>query len=138
MDRLTTLWTHLSPYGKEFQTLNNSVGSLKGKTVLVTGASRGIGRQLALMCAQDGANVVILAKTDIPHPKLPGTIHTAAEMIREKTGSKVLALKVDIRDEEEVKLAIEKTVALFGGLDIVINNASSLNLVQTEECKMKR
>lgn len=83
----------------------------------------------------------MLAKTDIPHPKLPGTIYSAAEEIREAskgTGAKILPLRVDIRDENEVKSAIEKAVALFGGLDIVVCNASSLNLVKTEECTMKQ
>jgi citronellol/citronellal dehydrogenase len=138
MDRLTNLWTHLSSYGIEYQNITNGVGSLKGKTVLVSGASRGIGEAIAFRCAQDGANVVLLAKTDIPHPKLPGTIHEAAENMRQKTGSKILPLKVDIRDEKEVAEAIEKAVALFGGIDIVVCNASSLNLVKTEEATMKQ
>jgi citronellol/citronellal dehydrogenase len=141
MDRLANLWTHLSPYGPEYQSLTNEVGTLKGKTVLVSGASRGIGEAIAKRCAMDGANVILLAKTDIPHPKLPGTIYSAAEEIREAskgTGARVLPLRVDIRDEAEVKSAIEKAVALFGGLDIVVCNASSLNLVKTEECTMKQ
>src|SRR6516225_7719608 len=95
---------------------------LSGKTLFITGASRGIGLAIGLKCARDGANVAIAAKTAEPHPKLTGTIFTAAEEI-EAAGGKALPLQVDIRDEEGVKAALDKTVATFGGLDIVVNNA---------------
>jgi citronellol/citronellal dehydrogenase len=99
--------------------------SLKDRTLFVTGASRGIGLAIALRAARDGANIAIAAKTDTPHPKLPGTIFTAAEEIR-KAGGKALPLVVDVRDETQVKNAIEQTVTTFGGLDIVVNNASAV------------
>src|SRR5690349_22231882 len=99
--------------------------SLKGKTLFITGASRGIGLAIALKCARDGANIAIAAKTETPHPKLEGTIHTAAEQI-EKAGGKALPLPVDVRDETSVKAAIDKTAETFGGLDIVVNNASAV------------
>src|SRR5256885_10115228 len=97
--------------------------SLKGKTLFITGASRGIGLAIALRAARDGANIAIAAKTESPHPKLEGTIYTAAEAI-EKAGGHALPLVVDVRDEAIVKSALEQTVARFGALDIVINNAS--------------
>ncbi|MCG7392395.1 NAD(P)-dependent oxidoreductase [Microvirga sp. ACRRW] len=111
--------------------------SLKGKTLFITGASRGIGLAIGLRAAQDGANVVIAAKTAEPHPKLPGTIYTAAEEI-EKAGGKALPLIVDVRDEEAVSGAIAKTVETFGGLDIVVNNASAISLTPTLMTDMKR
>lgn len=111
--------------------------SLKGKTLFITGASRGIGLAIGLRAAQDGANVVIAAKTAEPHPTLPGTIHTAAQEI-EAAGGKALPLMVDVRDEEAVKGAIEQTVATFGGLDIVVNNASAISLTPTPQTDMKR
>lgn len=111
--------------------------SLKGKTLFITGASRGIGLAIGLRAAQDGANVVIAAKTTEPHPKLPGTIYTAAEEI-EKVGGKALPLVVDVRDEVAVSGAIEKTVETFGGLDIVVNNASAISLTPTPVTDMKR
>jgi citronellol/citronellal dehydrogenase len=111
--------------------------SLKGKTLFITGASRGIGLAIGLKAARDGANVAIAAKTDTPHPKLPGTIHTAAAEI-EKVGGKALPLVVDVRDEESVKTAIERTVATFGGLDIVINNASAIQLTPVAQTDMRR
>src|ERR687894_56275 len=97
--------------------------SLKGKTLFITGASRGIGLAIGLRAARDGANIAIAAKTAEPHPKLPGTIYTAAEAI-EAAGGTALPLIVDVRDEGVVKGAIDATVARFGGLDIVVNNAS--------------
>jgi len=115
----------------------SNVKPLAGKTVLVTGASRGIGLAIALKCARDGANVAILAKTADPHPKLPGTIFTAASEI-EAAGGKPLPLKVDIRDEEAVKTAVDRTVATFGGLDIVVNNASAISLTPSQATDMKR
>lgn len=104
--------------------------SLKDKTVFITGASRGIGKEIALRAALDGANIAIAAKTDRPHPKLPGTIHTVAEEV-EKTGGRALALKLDICDSEEVRLAADKAAAHFGGIDILVNNASAIYLEDT-------
>jgi citronellol/citronellal dehydrogenase len=111
--------------------------SLKGKTLFITGASRGIGLAIALRAARDGANVAVAAKTDKPHPKLEGTIHTAAEEI-EKAGGKALPLACDIRDEAQVAGAIDKTAAHFGGIDIVVNNASAIQLTRTPDTDMKR
>ena len=111
--------------------------TLNGKTLFITGASRGIGLAIGLRAAQDGANVVIAAKTAEPHPKLPGTIYTAAKEI-ETAGGRALPLVVDVRDEEAVKGAIAKTVETFGGLDIVVNNASAINLTPTPQTDMKR
>ena len=110
---------------------------LAGKTLFVTGASRGIGLAIAQRCARDGANVAIAAKTAEAHPKLPGTIFTAAREI-EAAGGKALPLQTDIRDEEAVKAAIEKTVSHFGGLDILVNNASAISLTTIEATEMKR
>ncbi|MFE1600886.1 SDR family oxidoreductase [Methylobacterium sp. ID0610] len=111
--------------------------SLKGKTLFITGASRGIGLAIGLRAARDGANVAIAAKTAEPHPKLDGTIHTAAEAI-EKAGGTALPLVVDVRDEGQVKAAIDATAARFGGLDIVVNNASAISLTNTPATDMKR
>lgn len=111
--------------------------SLKGKTLFITGGSRGIGLAIALKAARDGANVAIAAKTVDPHPKLEGTIHTAAAEI-EKAGGKALALAVDVRDEAAVKDALDRTAAHFGGLDIVVNNASAIQLTQTAATDMRR
>src|SRR6187549_2449088 len=99
--------------------------SLKNKTVLITGGSRGIGKAIALRLAQEGANIAIAAKTTEPHPRLEGTIFTAAEEIR-KHGVQVLPLQCDIRDEEQIEKAVRATVETFGGLDILINNASAI------------
>src|ERR1700722_15742275 len=111
--------------------------SLKGKTLFITGASRGIGLAIGLRAARDGANVAIAAKTAEPHPKLAGTIYTAAEDI-ERAGGKALPLIVDVRDEMMVKEAIDKTAARFGGIDIVVNNASAIQLTDTSHTDMKR
>jgi citronellol/citronellal dehydrogenase len=111
--------------------------TLKGKTLFITGASRGIGLAIGLRAARDGANIVIAAKTTEPHPKLEGTIYSAAEAIT-KAGGKALPLVVDVRDEDSVKAAIAMTVETFGGLDIVVNNASAINLARTEAVDMKR
>ncbi len=111
--------------------------SLKGKTLFITGASRGIGLAIALKAARDGANIAIAAKTVDPHPKLEGTIHTAASEI-EKAGGKALPLAVDVRDEAAVKSALDQTAAHFGGLDIVVNNASAISLTPVAQTDMKR
>ena len=111
--------------------------SLKGKTLFISGGSRGIGLAIALRAARDGANVTIAAKTDTPHPKLPGTIHTAAAEI-EAVGGKALGLLCDIREEAQVVEAVAKTVERFGGIDICVNNASAIQLTGTLETDMKR
>ena len=111
--------------------------SLKNKTIIVSGGSRGIGLAIVKECAKEGANIVILAKTTTPHPKLPGTIYTAAKEI-ESVGGKALPLKCDIRHEKEVLECVKKAVDTFGGIDIVINNASAINLSDTQTLKMKR
>jgi citronellol/citronellal dehydrogenase len=111
--------------------------SLAGKTLFITGASRGIGLAIALKAARDGANVAIAAKTTAPHPKLPGTIYTAADEI-EAAGGRALPLVVDVRDEAAVMDAVDRTVATFGGLDIVVNNASAISLTSTVETDMRR
>jgi citronellol/citronellal dehydrogenase len=113
------------------------MGTLSGKTLFVTGASRGIGKAIALRAAADGANVIIAAKTAEAHPKLPGTIYSAAEEI-EKAGGKALACVVDVRNEEQIHDAVSKGVAAFGGIDILVNNASAINLTGTLETPMKR
>jgi citronellol/citronellal dehydrogenase len=111
--------------------------SLKGKTLFITGGSRGIGHAIALRAARDGANVVIAAKTVKPHPKLPGTIYSAAEEI-EAAGGKALPLQVDIRNEQEIAAAAKAAAQEFGGIDILVNNASAINLTGTLETRMKR
>lgn len=113
------------------------MANLKGKTIFISGASRGIGRAIALRCAQDGANIVIVAKTATPHPKLEGTIHSVAEEVI-AAGGKALPLQVDIRYEEQIQAAVEQTVATFGGLDILVNNASAISLTPTLATEMKR
>src|SRR5215813_359016 len=110
---------------------------LAGKTLFITGASRGIGLALALAAARDGANIAIAAKTEAPHPKLPGTIHTAAAEI-EAAGGRALPLAVDVRDEAAVKTAIDRTAAHFGALDIVVNNASAISLTPVATTDMRR
>ncbi len=111
--------------------------TLKGKTLFITGGTRGIGLAIALRAAQDGANIVIAAKTDTPHPQLPGTLDTAIIEI-EKAGGKALAIKTDIRDEDQIAAAVAQTVEQFGGIDILVNNASAINLTGTLETPMKR
>ncbi len=113
------------------------MGSLQGKTLFITGASRGIGLAIALRAARDGANVVIAAKSSVPNPKLPGTIHTAAAQVK-AAGGKALAIQCDIREEEQVQEAIGATVAAFGGIDILVNNASAIWLAGTLDTPMKR
>src|SRR5690606_6023752 len=111
--------------------------SLKGKTLFISGGSRGIGLAIALRAARDGANVTIAAKTAEPHPKLPGTIHTAAEEI-ENAGGRALPVLCDIRHEEQVAEAVRETVEAFGGIDICVNNASAISLTDTASTDMKR
>jgi citronellol/citronellal dehydrogenase len=111
--------------------------SLEGKTLFITGASRGIGLAIALRAAADGVNVAIAAKTVEPHPKLEGTIHTAAAAI-EKAGGRALPLAMDVRDEVAVKEALDRTAAEFGGIDIVVNNASAISLTPVTQTDMKR
>lgn len=131
-------------YGRKVWVLNavdgfefDQIGNLKGKTIVITGASRGIGLAIGKRAAQDGANVAILAKTAEPHPKLPGTIYTAAKEI-EQLGGKALAIICDIRFEDQVKSAVEKVVSTFGGIDILVNNASAISLTKTSDTDMKR
>lgn len=112
-------------------------GNLKDKVIFITGASRGIGREIALRCAADGAKIAIAAKTAEPHQKLPGTIYSVAEEI-EAAGGSALPLIVDVRDETVVMEAVNKTVETFGGLDILVNNASAINLGSTLDIPMKK
>ncbi|MCJ2107655.1 NAD(P)-dependent oxidoreductase [Methylobacterium sp. E-041] len=112
-------------------------GTLADKTLFITGASRGIGLAIGLRAARDGANVVIAAKTETPHPKLEGTIHTAAAAI-EAAGGRALPLVVDVRDEDSVRDAFTRAAETFGGVDIVVNNASAISLTPTRQTEMKR
>jgi citronellol/citronellal dehydrogenase len=114
-----------------------TVMSLAGKTLFITGASRGIGLAIALRAARDGANIAIAAKTTEPHPKLAGTIYTAAEEI-ERAGGNALPLVVDVREEAMVKDALDQTATRFGGIDIVVNNASAISLTSVANTDMKR
>jgi citronellol/citronellal dehydrogenase len=114
-----------------------TANTLAGKTLFITGASRGIGLTIALRAARDGANVAVVAKTTDAHPKLPGTIYSAAKAI-EDAGGRALPLAVDIRDEAQVEAAVAETVAAFGGIDILVNNASAISLTGTLDTAMKR
>ena len=111
--------------------------SLAGKRIFITGGSRGIGLAIALRAAQDGASIAIAAKTAEPNPKLPGTIYSAAKEI-EAAGGKALPIQCDLRDEEQIAAAVAAAAAQFGGLDILINNASAINLTKTEVTPAKR
>jgi citronellol/citronellal dehydrogenase len=111
--------------------------TLAGKTLFITGASRGIGLAIAKRAARDGANIVVAAKTSDPNPKLPGTIHSAAAEV-EAAGGRALALQTDIRDEASVLAAVEQAVARFGGIDILVNNASAISLTPTASTPIKR
>jgi citronellol/citronellal dehydrogenase len=113
------------------------MASLKGKTLFITGASRGIGLAIALRAARDGANIVIAAKSAVPNPKLPGTIHTAAAAVH-AAGGQALAVQCDIREEAQVHAAVEDAVMRFGGIDILVNNASAIWLRGTLDTPMKR
>ena len=110
---------------------------LKGKTLFITGASRGIGKAIAVRAARDGANIAVAAKTDRPHPKLPGTVHTAVAEI-EAAGGRGLACLMDVRFEDQVEAAVERTKEAFGGIDILINNAGAIQLTGTLDTPMKR
>ncbi len=111
--------------------------TLNAKTLFITGASRGIGKAIALRAASDGANIVVVAKTAEPHPKLPGTIFSCAEEI-EQAGGRALPLQLDIRDGNHVRDAVEQTVKTFGGIDILVNNASAINMTGTLETPLRR
>ena len=113
------------------------MSDLKGKTLFITGASRGIGKAIALRAARDGANIVIAAKTTEPHPKLEGTVHTAAAEI-EAAGGHALACAVDVRFEDQIERAVAQALEKFGGLDVLVNNASAISLTRTAETPMKR
>ncbi|QUM81641.1 NAD(P)-dependent oxidoreductase [Moritella sp. 5] len=116
----------------------SDVDTLVGKTVLISGGSRGIGLAIATACAKAGANVVIAAKTTIPHPKLPGTIYTAAEAINQSCAGRAMAIQLDVRDEIAVQRAVDEAVAEFGSIDILINNASAIHLDQIEHTPVKK
>jgi len=113
------------------------MGSLSGKTIIITGASRGIGRAMALKFAADGANLVIAAKSDQPHPKLPGTIHSVVEEV-EAAGGRGLAVQVDVRFEDQVARMVDRSVARFGGIDVLINNAGAISLTPVEKTSVKK
>src|SRR5690625_1003571 len=127
---------HLSILGLFFAGCK-PMATLKGKTLFITGASRGIGESIGLRAARDGANIAVIAKTKRPHPKLPGTIYTAAEAI-ENAGGKALPLAVDIRDAEAVARAAKQTAREFGGIDILVNNASAIWLAGLADTPIKR
>jgi citronellol/citronellal dehydrogenase len=111
--------------------------SLRGKTIFITGASRGIGKAMGMRAARDGANIVVVAKTAMPHPKLDGTVYTAAQEVQD-AGGRALACVADIRFEEQLQAAIDRAVETFGGIDILINNASAIDLSSTLDLTMKR
>jgi len=113
------------------------MSSLKNKTIIITGASRGIGREVALACASEGANIVIAAKSDQPHAKLEGTIHSVVKEV-EEAGGQGLAVKVDVRSEEDIDNLIAKTVEKFGGIDVIINNAGAIALAGVESTPLKK
>jgi citronellol/citronellal dehydrogenase len=111
--------------------------SLRGKTIFITGASRGIGKAIALRAAADGAHIVVAAKTSEPHPSLPGTIHSAAEEI-EAAGGRAFACVVDVRFQDQIRAAVDGALARFGSIDVLVNNASAISLTNTLETPMKR
>ncbi len=114
-----------------------AMNDLQGKTILITGSSRGIGREIALRCARDGARVVITGKTVTPHAKLPGTIYTVADEV-EQAGGQALAIRLDVRDELAIRAAVEQAVQHFGGIDALVNNASAISMTSTLETTPKR
>jgi len=129
---------HCSGMGGEGKKVRGiTMGSLKNKTLFITGASRGIGKAIGLRAARDGANIIVVGKTAQPHPKLPGTVHTAVDEMKEAGGNAVAAV-CDIRFEDQVRAAIDRGAAEFGGIDIVVNNASAISLTSVEETEMKR
>ena len=111
--------------------------SLKGKTVFITGATRGIGREIALRCARDGANIVVTGKTTEPHPRLPGTIHSVAKEV-EAAGGAALPIQLDVRDADAIDAAVKQAAATFGSLDCLVNNASAISLTGTLDTPVKR
>jgi citronellol/citronellal dehydrogenase len=113
------------------------MATLKEKTIIITGASRGIGRAIALKCAADGAHIVIASKTAEPHPKLEGTIHTVAQEV-EEAGGKALPIQLDVRDDANIAQVVEQTIQEFGGIDVLVNNAGAISLTNTETTPMKR
>jgi len=113
------------------------MNDLRNKVVFITGSSRGIGREIALRCAHDGAKVVITGKTVMPHAKLPGTIHTVADEVV-KAGGQALAIQLDVRDEQAIQTAVAQTVERFGGIDVLVNNASAISMTSTLETTAKR
>jgi citronellol/citronellal dehydrogenase len=113
------------------------MSALQGKIIFITGASRGIGRAIALRCARDGASIVVTAKTAAPHPRLPGTIHEVAREV-ESAGGRALAIQLDVRDEAAVAAAVQQAAAHFGGIDILVNNASAIQLTGTLETPARR
>ena len=135
MERISFLSSQICLNSPETNILSKH-GNLKGKTVVITGASRGIGLAIAKRAAKDGANIAILAKSDKPHPKLPGTIYTAADDCK-KLGGNAIGIKCDIRFEDQVKSALELTAKTFGGIDILVNNASAIRIKNTSDMSMK-
>ena len=121
------------------QNLNGilAMNELRGKTIFITGSSRGIGREIALRCARDGANLVITGKTVAAHAKLPGTIHSVAEEV-EQAGGKALAVQLDVRDEQAIHSAVQQAAERFGGIDVLVNNASAISMTSTLETTPKR
>ena len=117
--------------------VNPGPGTLRGKTLFITGASRGIGKAIAMRAARDGARIIIAAKTTEPHPKLPGTIFTAADDIR-AAGGEALPIQVDVRDDAQVENAVQQAVETYGGIDVLVNNASTISLTGTLGTPMKR
>jgi len=111
--------------------------SLRGKTIFITGATRGIGREIALRCARDGANIVVTGKSSEPHPRLPGTIHSVAKEV-EAAGGAVLPIQLDVRDADAIVAAVKQAAATFGNLDCLVNNASAISLTGTLETPVKR
>jgi citronellol/citronellal dehydrogenase len=113
------------------------MSGLRGKTIFITGSSRGIGREIALRCARDGANLVITGKTVTPHPKLPGTIYTVADEVMQ-AGGQALAIRLDVRDELAIRTAVEQAAGHFGGIDVLVNNASAIAMTSTLETTARR